>query len=127
MTYFLKSQTSSVNLCCCSRTWTFPAVCCAVWLEPLSPLCFDKSKLWKSALPDTSFLLLPFLPSILALADLHAPHKPSKHFWFSVYTMALTSLNSLGIYCELAASLCSASLQIRTYSLVTLCTWNDQQ
>lgn len=83
-----------------------------MWLEPLSTLHFDESKLRKSALSATSFLLLPSPPSITALADWHAPHKPYKHFHFPPYMMALSSLNFLSIYRQLAALLCSVPLLV---------------
>lgn len=71
------------------------------------------SKPRKSALTDTSFFLLPSPSSVTALADLHAPHKPHKHFHFLPYMMALTSLNCRGIHRELAVFLCPVLLLVR--------------
>lgn len=45
-------------------------------------------------------------------ADWHAPHKPYKHFHFSPNIMALSSLNFLSIYRQLAALLCSVPLLV---------------
>lgn len=104
----------TVSDCGCSLQF---AVSCG---EPPCMLHFNMSKLRKSALPGTSFSLLLSPPSITALADLHTPHKLYNHFHFSPDMMSLTSLNFLGIYCELDACLCSVLPLVRRCGSVTL-------
>lgn len=100
----------------CAHSLQF-AVSCG---KPLSTLHFYMSKLRKSALPGTSVSLLPSSPIITALADLHTPHKLNNHFHFLPDMMCLTSLNFLGIYCELDAFLCSVLLLVRRCGSVRL-------
>lgn len=86
----------------------------------LATLHFDMSKLRESALPGTSFSLLPSSPSVTALADLHTPHKLYNHFHFSPDMMCLTPVNFLVIYCELDAFLCSVLPLVRRCESVRL-------
>lgn len=90
---------------------------CGKWLTTLH---FDMNKLRKSALPGTSFSLLPSPPSNTALADLPTPHEPYNHLQFSPDMMCLTSLNFLGIYCEPDAFLRSVLLLVRRCGSVRL-------